>query len=59
MDDVPEFDGEIVERFLKNKAYQDSLNRTHLYDADPNCEHHVVVQWSGVKCSKCRGWYCA
>ena len=30
-----------------------------LYDADPNCEHEVIEQWSGVKCSKCPGWYCA
>lgn len=29
-----------------------------LYDANPNCEHEVVAQWSGVKCSKCSGWYC-
>lgn len=29
-----------------------------LYDADPNCDHNVVSRWSGVKCSKCPGWFC-
>lgn len=29
-----------------------------LYDADPNCKHNIVSQWSGVKCSKCPGWFC-
>lgn len=29
-----------------------------LYSADPDCEHEVVGQWSGVKCSKCPGWFC-
>lgn len=30
-----------------------------LYNADPNCTHRVEAQWSGVKCVKCNGWYCA
>ena len=29
-----------------------------LYNADPDCIHEVVVQWSGVACRKCRGWNC-
>jgi len=29
-----------------------------LYDADPDCKHKVEPQWSGVKCSKCNGWFC-
>lgn len=29
-----------------------------LYDADPNCKHKIVSLWSGVKCSKCSGWFC-
>ena len=30
-----------------------------LFDADPDCEHHVVSAKSGgVKCLKCRGWFC-
>ena len=29
-----------------------------LWDADPNCQHNVVALWSGVKCTKCPGWYC-
>ncbi len=32
-----------------------------LYSADPDCDHEVVGgdNYSGIKCSKCRGWYCA
>lgn len=29
-----------------------------LYNADPNCKHEVVALWSGVRCRKCRGWFC-
>lgn len=29
-----------------------------LYDADPNCQHEIVAQWSGIKCIKCNGWFC-
>lgn len=29
-----------------------------LYDADPNCEHDIETLWSGVRCKKCRGWFC-
>jgi hypothetical protein len=29
-----------------------------LYGADPDCKHDVRVQWSGIKCTKCRGWFC-
>ena len=30
-----------------------------LYDADPNCKHHVVeANGGGVKCTKCQGWFC-
>lgn len=29
-----------------------------LYNADPDCDGVVTAQWSGVRCSKCRGWFC-
>lgn len=30
-----------------------------LFDADPNCKHNVVpALGGGVKCTKCRGWFC-
>jgi hypothetical protein len=29
-----------------------------LYNADPNCNHDIRPQSSGVKCSKCPGWFC-
>lgn len=31
----------------------------YLYSADPNCKHQIVLLWSGYKCAKCGGWYCA
>ena len=34
---------------------------TLLYNALPNCEHEIVdgYNWSGIRCKKCGGWYCA
>lgn len=29
-----------------------------LIDADPDCQHNVVDAQSGVKCTKCPGWFC-
>ncbi len=29
-----------------------------LYAADPDCGHDIRSKWSGVKCSKCHGWFC-
>jgi hypothetical protein len=29
-----------------------------LYDADPKCKHKIVEKWSGIKCTKCGGWFC-
>lgn len=30
-----------------------------LFDADPNCDHHIVdAPGGGIKCTKCRGWFC-
>ena len=35
--------------------------KTPLYNALPSCEHKIVDgdNWSGIKCAKCGGWYCA
>jgi hypothetical protein len=30
-----------------------------LWDADPKCDHEVVdAPGGGVKCNKCKGWFC-
>jgi hypothetical protein len=29
-----------------------------LYDGDRDCRHRIISLWSGVKCTKCRGWFC-
>ena len=33
---------------------------TPLYNGDPNCVHEIVGgdNYSGIKCRKCKGWYC-
>lgn len=33
-------------------------NRNELFDADPNCRRDVISLNSGVKSSKCGGWFC-
>jgi hypothetical protein len=55
-----------------NKLYQDKPEKrrtviidwaggTPLYNALPNCKHEIVdgYGWSGIRCKKCGGWYCA
>ena len=34
---------------------------TPLYNGDKNCIHEIVGgdNYSGIKCRKCKGWYCA
>ena len=37
----------------------DQREETDLHDADPACEHDVgAAPGGGVKCRKCRGWFC-
>ena len=32
---------------------------SELWDADPDCKHEVIsAPGGGVKCTKCKGWYC-
>lgn len=37
-----------------------STEEVILVNADPNCEHVIVGGYnlSGIRCSKCSGWYC-
>jgi len=37
---------------------EEKWNSDELFDADPNCKHEIEVLWSGVKCKKCKGWFC-
>ena len=34
---------------------------TPLYSGAPDCKHEIVGgdNYSGIKCRKCKGWYCA
>lgn len=50
---VPSF-VETLPAGVRTVEYKDRI----LYHADPNCEHDVQPQWSGVKCTKCTGWFC-
>jgi putative endonuclease len=29
-----------------------------LYDPKAGCKHKIEHLWSGIKCSKCGGWFC-
>ena len=49
----------IKRRRSRRVTVKEAIGDTELYDADPNCEHDIVTLWSGVKCRKCTGWYCA
>lgn len=53
-----------LEKRIDSSSYYYNLPSDHpdhhvLYAADPECKHRVEAQWSGVKCVKCNGWYCA
>lgn len=40
-------------------GYMSESDCNDLYDADPNCKHKYDPNcYSGIKCSKCNGWYC-
>lgn len=43
----------------KHRENTNAYFKDKLYNADPNCDHDIETQWSGVKCRKCPGWYCA
>ena len=34
------------------------VNTEDLWDADPDCEHEIINLWSGIRCKKCKGWFC-
>ncbi len=43
---------------MEEPLEEDEDEAEELFDADPTCEHDVRAQQSGVKCSKCSGWFC-
>lgn len=55
-EEAPHFEAQRAEA-RRLEAVQSELAE-QLYDADPNCKHEVVAQWSGVKCKHCPGWFC-
>lgn len=42
----------------KNEEEPLDLSGMELWNADPDCDHDIKALWSGVKCTKCSGWYC-
>ena len=51
----------IAKAKVKNRAEMVKYleNGGTLYSADPDCEHEMDQRnFSGVKCSKCSGWFC-
>lgn len=45
-----------MEAALRSAKRADEHNELH--DADPNCFGTIIMLDSGVKCSKCKGWFC-
>jgi len=52
---------EVAKSEKRQIVYIEYGGRTPLYDALPSCDHKIVDgdNWSGIKCAKCGGWYCA
>lgn len=41
------------------QTHQALPERDELWDADPKCQHDIqIAPGGGVKCTKCRGWFC-
>ena len=54
-----EYNPKYEHTLLKEWSIQQFMNKSELYNADPNCDHHVVDgQGGGVRCTKCPGWFC-
>lgn len=55
-----EYEGcEVVSHRLKDGVLTELPNEFELYNADPDCLHDEhPAPGGGVKCSKCRGWFC-
>lgn len=58
LSELGELDPEYWQDVQEAQELQDTMNKMPLYNADPNCTHNVITLWSGVKCSKCAGWFC-
>lgn len=47
-------------RRRKTRGWRETgFRHNELYAASPVCTGQVKTRWSGVKCTKCLGWYCA
>lgn len=45
--------------FLSKPIEAEGIGTEELWEADPNCVHDIQAQPSGgIKCTKCRGWFC-
>jgi hypothetical protein len=45
---------------FQKEDYHDS-DEIILYDGDPDCDHEIYDNFyggGGIKCKKCRGWFC-
>jgi hypothetical protein len=53
------------DRILNDKDFSDKRFSVelpgvdYLFDADPDCKHSIIsAPGGGVKCTKCKGWFC-
>lgn len=58
MNELGELPQDLMSKINEASSLQEAMDKIDLYDADPKCKHHVVTLQSGVKCTKCRGWFC-
>ena len=45
-------------KHVKEEFIDPVIQDRYLYDADPKCKHIIISEWSGVRCKKCKGWFC-
>ena len=58
MDENKNKNEEVDEPAPADLNYVVDADFAYLFNAEPNCDHDVQEHWSGVKCTKCDGWFC-
>lgn len=56
-----EFTVSKTKKVINGTPYIEYGGLTPLYNGDVNCVHEIIGgdNYSGIKCKKCNGWYCA
>ena len=52
-------DYDTVDIYVAIDVYGANVGRIELWNADPLCNHVIdYPPGGGIKCTKCRGWFC-